>query len=455
MKTPIQTQKVRGQSMLEVLISLAIVLISITAIVSVAFQNQSSSTYTQLNSTALYLAQRSLEDVRSAAKNNFSALASSSSTEDIFLKEIVVENISDSKKRITSRITWKTDPLRPQKVEFVTILTNWKSVASDGGSGPGGTPTGNWASPRTLGTTDLGPGNEGTDIWIKDTTVFMTAAASSPAKDDFFSFDVSNPNAPIKLASINTGAGLRSLSIKGNYAYVANQGTSQLQIIDISNPSNPVLVKSMSMQNVSEEGRSVFATEGLVFIGSKQSSGNEVQIFNISNPLNPGFVSSIETSADINDVYVYDNRAYIASQKSTGAITVYNVSNPSFPQQLSIIDFADAGLSVFAKDPFTLFSGIGNDFNIYNMTNPQSPVLVSTIDVGNVINDIYVVDYLAFLATGDSNKEFQIVNVANYSNPYIYATLNFPQMGTGIAYRNNIVYMSVRSNDALRIITSL
>lgn len=446
----------RGQSILETLIALSVLLLGLSAIIIVAFQNQSGVVYTQLNSKATYLAKIMLEETRAAAENNFSAITSSSSTENIFLKEIVVQNISDNKKQVTSRVSWTTDPLRPQNVELVTIITNWKIVAGDDGTGPGSSPSGNWANPKTLGTTDLGPGNEGTDIDIKNLVIFMTAKASAAAKDDFFSIDVSNPNSPTKLASINTGAGLESISIRGNYAYVAGKGTSQLQVIDVSNPSNPTLVANKSMQGVSEDGKSVFALDEIVLIGSLQSSGNELQIFSISNPLNPTFINSIEIGSDVNDIYVDNGRAYVASSKTTGEISIYDISNPSSPQLLTTINDqgTEPGLTTFAKDPFTLFVGIGNDFVIYDITNPQSPNLLSRLNAGGVINDIFIIDYLAFIGTGDSNKEFQIINVETYNNPYVYSTLNFPQMGTGIVYRNNIAYMSVRSNDALRIITS-
>ena len=35
-----------------------------------------------------------------------------------------------------------------------------------------------------------------------------------------------------------------------------------------------------------------------------------------------------------------------------------------------------------------------------------------------------------------------------------YASLNYPQIGSGIDFDNNLVFMTARSNDALRIITS-
>ena len=52
--------------------------------------------------------------------------------------------------------------------------------------------------------------------------------------------DVSNPSSPVIAGSCDSGGGAHSISISGNYAYVAD-GSNGLAIVDISNPSSPIL----------------------------------------------------------------------------------------------------------------------------------------------------------------------------------------------------------------------
>jgi hypothetical protein len=87
-------------------------------------------------------------------------------------------------------------------------------------------------------------------------------------------------------------------------------------------------------------------------------------------------------------------------------------------------------------------------------TSPSSTIMLGSVGAGDVINDITVRDNLVFLATADSNREFQVINISDSANPQLYSYLNFPQSATGIDYEDNLVYVSVRSNDGLRIITS-
>ncbi|MBI4129008.1 MAG: hypothetical protein HY460_03050 [Parcubacteria group bacterium] len=87
-------------------------------------------------------------------------------------------------------------------------------------------------------------------------------------------------------------------------------------------------------------------------------------------------------------------------------------------------------------------------------SNPASPMRLGSIDVTGDVNAILVRDYLAFLATNDSNNEFKIYNISDSSNITFWSSFNFPQDATDIDYENNLVFVSVRANNALRIITS-
>ena len=64
--------------------------------------------------------------------------------------------------------------------------------------------------------------------------------------------DVSNPANPVHKGSISNGAGGALLNgpvsvyVSGNYAYVASMASNALEIVDVSNPANPVHKGSIS-----------------------------------------------------------------------------------------------------------------------------------------------------------------------------------------------------------------
>ncbi len=443
----------KGQSTLELLVALVVIILTVSAVIVVSFGNQSLSVEAELSNLALLKAREDLEDARADARENWVALVSSSQVDGQFTREVIVENTSNYEKKVTARVSWTTDPLRPQKIELVTILTDWITSSDEGG---GSDPIGEWNNPRTAGTIDLGPGNEGTDLAVVEGTVFIVAEASDPKKKDFYSINVTNIDAPTERASIDIGKGLNSIALMGSYAYVAQANSSnQLQIVGISNPNTPSLAAEISLQSNTQDGASVFALDNYAYVGSASSAGKEFQIFNVSNPISPSFVSSVEIGADVNDIYVYRNRAYLATSKTTGEVLIFDISVPVSPQQIAAFDYGSTpGLSVFANSFNDFYAGIGNTFVIVNSTNLNSLSVIGSYNTGGSVNDLYIRDYLAFLATANSTAEFQAINITNKANPTLHSSYNFPQLGTGITYRDNVVYTSVRSNDALRIITS-
>ncbi len=458
----------KGQSVLEVLVALAILAISISAAVFLIFQSQSFSLDTAMNQEAIYLAQKGLEISRKTAKENFSALVNSSTTTDGFLQETIVEIIDDYSKKITNRVTWQTDPLRPQKIELVTIITDWENFVSPpdstdtGGSGL----SGDWRNPRTLGSVDLGPGNSATDLDVVNKIVYLSAEASAAAKPDFFIIDATNGQSPSLVSSINTGDSLNAVDVSGNYAYVANRSTTaQLQIIDVSDKNNPVLKKSFQLSGVSGSGaigQTIFYGYSKVFIGTKKATGPEFHIIDVSNPLNPVALGNFEINADVNGIYVRGDLVYIAT--SAEELIVLNVVNPAAIAKIgayNALGDSEYGKIVQIIDKKLYLGRLvgGNnssyhEFHILNVASSSSPQNLGSKDLATDLNDLRIRDNLAFLGTSDPNKEFQVWDISNPANISFLSSFNFPQVATGIDYEDNIVYVAVRSNDALRIITS-
>ena len=99
-------------------------------------------------------------------------------------------------------------------------------------------------------------------------------------------------------------------------------------------------------------------------------------------------------------------------------------------------------------------AGSGDELYVLDVSDPASVVILGSNNVGADINGIRVRDELAFLGTSNSNKEFQVWNVADPTNMAEESSFNFPQVAAAVDYEDNLVYVAVRSNDGLRIITS-
>lgn len=114
------------------------------------------------------------------------------------------------------------------------------------------------------------------------------------------------------------------VDIEGNYAYVAC-GPAGLQIVDISNQTNPVLHSSLIVQGTAV---SVAVAGEYAYIGS-ESSG--LQLVDVSDPSNPLWIGIVETP--------YDPRRYTQDILLSGAYAYVSTGSglkiPTISLQLS------------------------------------------------------------------------------------------------------------------------
>ena len=165
---------------------------------------------------------------------------------------------------------------------------------------------------------------------------------------------------------------------------------------------------------------------------------------------------------DVNDFTATSERLYLTSEDSVSDIWVYDITNPLNPTLVNNNNLGDNDyISVYLQDKngLNLLIGSesedGNEFMSIGATNTAQMYVRDNINLGDDVNDIVCVKGdLVFLSTSNSNKEFIIVNANNPDNLIEYASLNFAQVASGIDYAQNKVFVAVRSNDSLKIITS-
>ena len=150
-----------GFSTLEILIAFAILTLSLTAVISVFFGNQSVSLDTQTNTEALAKATTALEKERALAQSSYLSATSTSETEVsgtlTFTKTLSVADLTPCKKIATSTITWDTTTLRPQKIELTTFFTDIAGTLALGGDCFIGGPSSAWDNPQRFASDTFNP----------------------------------------------------------------------------------------------------------------------------------------------------------------------------------------------------------------------------------------------------------------------------------------------------------
>lgn len=461
-----------GQSVIEVIVALGIFAASLAAAFSLFFGGQSLTIDTVNSQLASNYAKEGMEASRAIRDKGWSNLAAGnhglvyssgnwqfSGTSDQgppFTRVATVADIDANTKEVKIKITWQTDPLRTQEVELVEQFTNWQDVISTGGDTGGTPPTGNWCNPRTLGSVDLGPGNSATDLDVINKIVYITSVASAVAKPDFFIVNATNGDSPTITSTLDVGSkGLNGVDVANNYAYVVGPADNgEFMVIDVNNINSPVKVATLNLSG-NADGFSVFYYNNYAYVGRASGAAQEFVIINVADPLNPTVTSELSGVGDeINRIFVLGTRAYLATEDNARGMIIVDVSNPSSPSILGSMNSGAHVYSIHSQDVSKLGVGGKTKFFMVDASNPGSITTLGSVTLGDRVRALRVLGGYAYMGTEDSNAEYQSWNVANPSNITLCATFNFPQVATGIDYESNLVYMAVRSNDALRIITS-
>ncbi len=467
-----------GQSLLEVLVAVALLALMATGSFGLVGTTVTESRIAAQQADARNLAEEGLEAARQIRNADFAALTAgthglvlsgttwafsgaSDVTAATYTRTITITQIDENQRDVRVTVSWTARPGRTLSYTESTRFANWVDAPIPPASNckAQGSASGDWTHPVVLGSADIGSGNQGTDVVVKWPYAFISGVASSSSKPDLFVYDVTNTAAPSLVKSIDTGSGgINSLFLVGNYLYAASANDSkELQIFNITTPASTSLVASADLSG-SADGLSVLAAGQWVVIGRAASSSTEVVFYDVTNPAVPSVVGSFNAADNVNDFATDGTNVYAISSDASQDIIVYNVADPLHPTQTLTYNLPDLqeDLSISYHDPGKLLVGNqGSQLVVVNATDINHMSLQSTYNAGGYVQDVYcVVGDLAFAGTTNSTKEFQIFNIANLDAITLSASLNFPQVATGVDFYNNMVFVSVRSNDALRIITS-
>jgi type II secretory pathway pseudopilin PulG len=488
-------------STLEMLIAFALLNLALFAVAVVVFSNQRVASDIEISAEAQGLAGALLELARAQSRADFNLVNPTSSVEKsgllTYTKTLAVAQLDPFTKQATGTVSWQSGTRTLSSV-FSTLLTN-PLASLGGGTTCSSVVTGDWKHPQhkewDLG--DLGVnGGNGNGFGISNVAVFNKKiyltmyATPNTDKDTVFIFQDNGANiAPTFLGSVDNDAassvGPNALVIASTtskiYAYLASPSSfnrGQLQVVDVTTPNNPTVVKTFKIPTTAVPSAGTPFTiaykNGYVYLGLSKitGGGSEFNIIDVGGgtgtPLNPVWKGGYDTGSAVNEIYIRGNYAYLATP-ATENLTVLDISNPAAPVRVGGYTPPNApesngvgsnhGETVMAVGS-TVYLGRTygtKEFYILNANNPASVLELGSVDVGAgnspSIYGLAVRDYLAFFIT---NTQFQVWDISNPASikPYTSdgTTSTFLALsalgGTGTAQdcESNYFYLAVASS---------
>ena len=148
---------------------------------------------------------------------------------------------------------------------------------------------------------------------------------------------LSDPAQPNELHYIpGVGSNWRDLKTWQNFAYISNEDSNGITIIDLSGLPGAITSKDTIIDQI-ETAHNLYIDDGMLFVVGYNGEGG-IKIFDIAtNPMQPTLLGTYNTNY-VHDVYVRNDLAYSA-EISAGLLTIIDISTPSTPTILGSIDY--------------------------------------------------------------------------------------------------------------------
>lgn len=483
-------------STLEILIAFAILTLSMTAIITVVFGNQSVAVDTETNVEALGKAQALLEEARSLSRHDFAAVVTATSTWTppgnlTYNVATLVADITQCKKQAVSTIAWQ-DGRRTLTISLTTILSDIAGALALGGDcavNPSGK---KWDAPQRFAFDTLNPGKStaidvlkqiaylGQDkepfLSIADTHGAMLDANNS--QDFFVTFD-NNFNAGGQ--TIDQVNDIDVASTSGRvYAFVAMASTTaQLAVVDVTDIRNPVLKAKRQLSGITATdstawGWRVYYYDKKLYLTARETAGPELHVFNVSDPTNPTEDPTKgggrkELNSTVNDFVIRNGIAYVAVDSNLrGELLLYDVSVPSAISEIvgarTNLPGSQNGESVFLIGNKLYFGrqsvASGPELYVFDASNPQGasgglPILGAPQEIGGDVLAVRVANQFAFLVSSKSKEEFQVWDISDPSTITLTKKYNFGNIiAGGIDYEPDFIYATGDATSNFQILYS-
>lgn len=387
-----------------------------------------------------------------------------SGTEDVtdgtFTRSVTIAEPNDTTREVTVSVAWTNAAGRTETRSATTLFTEWRDeIIGSSSNCYGETATGDWSNPRVIGSKDIGAGNQGTDLVVDYPYVYISGVAASSSKPDLFVFDVSVPASPVLIDQLDIGQdGINSIAKGDGYLVAASANNSrEFMVLDITDPTNVSLIGYTNLSG-DTDALTVTTFGSTAYLGRDDGGTPEIYAYDLAVPGTPSLLATFESPSEINDFTRSDNYVFAATSAESQDVIVIDATDPIHPTKATTYNIASdsEAKSVAYNDPGVLFIGHEDgQFTPMDVSNPLVPIEYPPGDAGGTIQDMVCTNgQLVFLGTTNSNKEFMILDISDFNAVTEYASLNFPQVIGGLDFAANMVFAAVRSNDALRIITS-
>jgi len=264
--------------------------------------------------------------------------------------------------------------------------------------------------------------------------------------DDLKVIDVSNPAIPTLAGSLSVGSWPVSVYVSGRYAYVIDMVSGDLKIIDISNSFAPILAGSLS---IGFSPASVYVSGRYAYVVA--SSNSSLEVIDVSNPAIPTLAGSLSVGSWPVSVYVSGRYAYVIDRGSSD-LNIIDVSNPAIPTLAGSLSVGSWPVSVYVSGRYAYVIDQGSSgLKVIDVSNPAIPTLAGSLAIGSSPKSVYVSGRYAYVVDQTSD-DLKVIDVSNPTSPILSGSLSIGSLPISVYVSGRYAYVVDYDSDDLKVI---
>jgi len=248
------------------------------------------------------------------------------------------------------------------------------------------------------------PGSEMEDVEVWDGIgYFSSDVNSTTGRQGVDIVDLSIPFDPLRLSRVDSSIGahdkVHTLSVYDGYLYTSDNESDVIKIVNVSDPAEPVLAKSLDLGAPSGvASHEVYVRNDRLYVASKNNSSNTccgwTHIYDVANPANPvllkAFLSGPRSHTSLPSAD--DNLLVVAEERQNGEVHIYDISmidqpnDPDAPIKLSTLNRTNVGIDAHSPHHPHLHGNLlfltwyEAGLQVFNIADPANPVHVGAFD---------------------------------------------------------------------------
>jgi Tfp pilus assembly protein PilV len=306
-----------------------------------------------------------------------------------------------------------------------------------------------WSCPEKKAEINLTGNTYALSVYVVGTTMYVGTASNSGGAE-FWIYNVSTPTSPTLVGSLEVGADVNDVVVSGSYAYLATSANSaELRVVDITTPSAPVSVGTYNAAGntdgkaVNISGTKVLLTQGSTFYN-----------INVSTPSSPSLLGSVSLTGVGYRIEVYNSTyAYVADADDSGEVKIvnYSANSPSVAGSVDITGNSDGrGLWIKGTSLYVAVdNGSGDGLYVYDISSPTSPTLQDFLSLGQASRAVVADndESFAFSGVNKNGQELKVVDTTTLTAIEISSVINLLNgFINDMYFANDTIYIADQYN---------